>query len=164
MIGAGPRGSRQELEQLAEILGAPIGKAFLGKDTLPDDSPYTTMGVTIIGTAASRDMMPACDTLLLIGTSMPSSAGQSPRWGSAQRLSSRSRLKAADRPADDGGKTGHRLHHPADPLRILSRVAAVGRGPTSMPSSLWRSSAGLRSASSQSCPPTPVVKKWAEPL
>jgi pyruvate dehydrogenase (quinone) len=74
MAGAGARGARQELEQLAEVLGAPIGKAFLGKDALPDDSPYTTMGVAIIGTAASQDMLQTCDTLLLIGTSMPYTA------------------------------------------------------------------------------------------
>jgi pyruvate dehydrogenase (quinone) len=74
MAGAGARGARQELEQLAEVLGAPIGKAFLGKDVLPDDSPYTTMGMAIIGTAASQDMMQTCDTLLLIGTSMPYTA------------------------------------------------------------------------------------------
>jgi pyruvate dehydrogenase (quinone) len=74
LAGAGARGAAQELEQIAELLGAPICKALLGKDALSDDSPYSTMGVAIIGTAASQDMMQTCDTLLLIGTSMPYTA------------------------------------------------------------------------------------------
>jgi pyruvate dehydrogenase (quinone) len=73
LAGAGARSAAQELEEIAELLGAP-SKAFLGKDALPDDSPYSTMGVAIIGTAAWQDMMQTCDTLLLIGTSMPYTA------------------------------------------------------------------------------------------
>jgi len=71
MVGAGTRGAGAEVEQLAELLGAPVGKALLGKDVLPDDSPYTTMGVAIIGTAPSQEALERCDTLLLVGTSMP---------------------------------------------------------------------------------------------
>jgi thiamine pyrophosphate-dependent acetolactate synthase large subunit-like protein len=74
MAGSGARGARVELEQLAEVLGAPVGKALLGKDVLSDDSPYTTSGVAIVGTAPSQECMRHCDTLLLIGTSMPYTA------------------------------------------------------------------------------------------
>ncbi|WP_158792891.1 thiamine pyrophosphate-dependent enzyme [Granulicella sp. L60] len=83
MVGAGARGARAEIEQLAETLGAPVGKALLGKEVLPDDSPYTTGGVAIIGTAPSQQMMRTCDTLLLIGTSMPYTAYY-PKVGSAR--------------------------------------------------------------------------------
>jgi pyruvate dehydrogenase (quinone) len=83
MAGAGARGAGKEIEQLAEKLGAPVGKALLGKEVLPDDSPYTTGGVAIIGTATSQEMMRTCDTLLLIGTSMPYTAYY-PRVGSAR--------------------------------------------------------------------------------
>jgi pyruvate dehydrogenase (quinone) len=83
MAGAGARGARKEIEELAEKLGAPVGKALLGKEVLPDDSPYTTGGVAIIGTATSQEMMRTCDTLLLIGTSMPYTAYY-PKVGSAR--------------------------------------------------------------------------------
>jgi pyruvate dehydrogenase (quinone) len=74
LAGAGARGAAAELEQLAEMLAAPVGKALLGKDCLPDDSPFTTMGVAIIGSAASQGIMEECDTFLMIGTSMPYTA------------------------------------------------------------------------------------------
>jgi pyruvate dehydrogenase (quinone) len=83
MIGAGARGARTEIEQLSEKLGAPVGKALLGKEVLPDNSPYTTGGVAIIGTAPSQTMIKTCDTLLLIGTSMPYTAYY-PKVGSAR--------------------------------------------------------------------------------
>jgi pyruvate dehydrogenase (quinone)/pyruvate oxidase len=61
-----------ELEQVAEILGAPIIKALLGKAAVPDDSPYTTGGIGLLGTEPSQEAMEQCDTLLMIGTSFPS--------------------------------------------------------------------------------------------
>ncbi len=74
LIGAGSRGARAEIEQVAEALDAPVVKDLLGKDVIPDDSPYTTGGMAIIGTRASHDVLEACDTLLMIGTSMPYTA------------------------------------------------------------------------------------------
>ena len=74
LVGSGARGARAEIEQVAETLGAPVVKALLGKDVLPDDSPYTTGGIALVGTRASHEVMAACDTLLLIGTSMPYTA------------------------------------------------------------------------------------------
>jgi pyruvate dehydrogenase (quinone)/pyruvate oxidase len=59
------------LEQLAEVLGAPIVKPLLGKAVVPDDSPYTTGGIGLLGTRPSQDAMDECDTLLMIGTSFP---------------------------------------------------------------------------------------------
>ena len=74
MAGAGARGAREEIEAVSEALAAPIGKALLGKDAVPDDSPNCIGGVAIIGTAPSQEAMKNCDTLLLIGTSMPYTA------------------------------------------------------------------------------------------
>jgi pyruvate dehydrogenase (quinone) len=71
LAGAGALGAAVELEALAEKLGAPVAKALLGKALLPDDSPYTTGGIGLLGTAPSQDGMEECDTLLMIGTSFP---------------------------------------------------------------------------------------------
>ena len=62
---------RDELEELAETLGAPIIKALLGKAAVPDDSPYTTGGIGLLGTKPSQEAMENCDTLLMVGTSFP---------------------------------------------------------------------------------------------
>ena len=71
LAGRGALGARTELTQVAELLGAPVAKALLGKGVLPDDSPYTTGGLGLLGTSASQDAMESCDTLLLIGTYFP---------------------------------------------------------------------------------------------
>src|SRR6267143_5804646 len=71
MAGRGALGARKELEEIAEILGAPIVKPVLGKACVPDDSPYTTGGVGLLGTRPSQDALEACDTLLIVGTSFP---------------------------------------------------------------------------------------------
>jgi pyruvate dehydrogenase (quinone) len=71
MAGAGALEATDELEQLAEILGAPIIKPLLGKASVPDDSPYTTGGIGLLGTAPSQEALEDCDTLFLIGTSFP---------------------------------------------------------------------------------------------
>lgn len=71
LAGRGALGAAAELEQVAELLGAPIIKALLGKGAVPDDSPYTTGGIGLLGTAPSQAAMESCDTLLLVGTSFP---------------------------------------------------------------------------------------------
>src|SRR5919205_2635828 len=71
MAGRGAIGARKELEEIAEILGAPIVKPILGKACVPDDSPYTTGGVGLLGTRPSQDALEECDTLLVVGTSFP---------------------------------------------------------------------------------------------
>jgi pyruvate dehydrogenase (quinone) len=71
LAGRGALGAGDELEALAEKLAAPIVKALLGKACVPDDSPYTTGGVGLLGTAPSQDAMEECDTLLMVGTSFP---------------------------------------------------------------------------------------------
>ncbi len=71
LAGAGARGCRSELEQAAEKLGAPIVKAMLGKDSVPDDSPYTTGSVAMVGTRPSQEALEQCDALLIVGSTMP---------------------------------------------------------------------------------------------
>jgi pyruvate dehydrogenase (quinone)/pyruvate oxidase len=71
LVGQGALHAEQELEEAAEILGAPIVKALLGKAAVPDDSPYTTGGIGLLGTEPSQDALEECDTLLMVGTSFP---------------------------------------------------------------------------------------------
>ena len=71
LAGRGALAARAEVEALAELLGAPVAKALLGKGVLPDSSPYTTGGLGLLGTAPSQDAMEECDTLILVGTHFP---------------------------------------------------------------------------------------------
>lgn len=71
LAGQGARGAGDELEQLADKLGAPVAKASLGKDCIPDDSPFTTGGIGVIGTRPTQEAMTGCDGLLIVGSTMP---------------------------------------------------------------------------------------------
>src|SRR5437588_1038873 len=71
LAGQGALHAGDELEEAAEVLGAPIVKALLGKACVPDDSPYTTGGIGLLGTRPSQEALESCDTLLMVGTSFP---------------------------------------------------------------------------------------------
>lgn len=71
LVGRGALGARDELERTAELLAAPVAKALLGKAVLPDDHPYTTGGIGILGTLPSQEAMERCDALLIVGSSFP---------------------------------------------------------------------------------------------
>jgi pyruvate dehydrogenase (quinone) len=71
LVGQGARGAAPELERTAELLGAGVAKALLGKDVLADDLPYVTGAIGLLGSIPSYDMMEGCDTLLMVGTSFP---------------------------------------------------------------------------------------------
>ncbi|MEU0369229.1 thiamine pyrophosphate-requiring protein [Streptomyces sp. NPDC006283] len=71
LVGQGARGARAEVERLADVLGAGVAKALLGKDVLPDDLPYVTGAIGLLGTRPSYELMRGCDTLLMIGSSFP---------------------------------------------------------------------------------------------
>jgi pyruvate dehydrogenase (quinone)/pyruvate oxidase len=71
LAGRGALHATEELEHIAEKLGAPIIKALLGKACVPDDSPYTTGGIGLLGTKPSQEAMESCNTLLIVGTSFP---------------------------------------------------------------------------------------------
>ncbi len=71
LAGRGALGATRELIDVAESLGAPIAKALLGKCSVPDDYPYTTGAIGLLGTTASEHLMRECDALLMVGTSFP---------------------------------------------------------------------------------------------
>jgi pyruvate dehydrogenase (quinone) len=71
LVGQGCLNARDEVLELAERVGGPIIKALLGKAVVPDDSPYTTGGIGLLGTAPSQDAMQECDTLIIAGSSLP---------------------------------------------------------------------------------------------
>jgi pyruvate dehydrogenase (quinone) len=71
LIGQGAAGARAEVERIAELLGAGVAKALLGKDALSDELPYVTGSIGLLGTRPSYELMRDCDTLLTIGSSFP---------------------------------------------------------------------------------------------
>ncbi len=71
LAGRGALRAGRELEQAAEKMAAPIVKALLGKAAVPDDSPYTTGGIGLLGTKPSQEAMEDCDTILIAGSSFP---------------------------------------------------------------------------------------------
>jgi pyruvate dehydrogenase (quinone)/pyruvate oxidase len=71
LAGRGALGATDELLAAADVLGAPIVKALLGKAAVPDDSPFTTGGIGLLGTKPSQEAIEECDTLFLVGTSFP---------------------------------------------------------------------------------------------
>jgi pyruvate dehydrogenase (quinone) len=71
LAGAGALHARAELLALAETLSAPIVKTLSGKAAVPDDSPYTTGGIGLLGTRPSEELMSDIDTLFMVGTNFP---------------------------------------------------------------------------------------------
>jgi len=71
LAGAGALHAREELLGVAEALDAPIVKTLPGKAAVPDDSPYTTGGIGLLGTKPSEELMDEIDTLLMVGTNFP---------------------------------------------------------------------------------------------
>ena len=71
LAGQGALGAADELERAADLLAAPIVKPLLGKAAVPDDSPFTTGGIGLLGTLPSELALEECDTLLIVGSSFP---------------------------------------------------------------------------------------------
>lgn len=71
LVGAGANGCEAEITQVADLLGCGVAKALLGKAVLPDDLPFVTGSIGLLGTGPSWDMMVDCDTLLMVGSSFP---------------------------------------------------------------------------------------------
>jgi pyruvate dehydrogenase (quinone) len=71
LVGAGALTATDEVIEIAEILGAGVSKALLGKAVIPDDLPFCCGSIGLLGTKPSWDMMMDCDTLLMIGSSFP---------------------------------------------------------------------------------------------
>lgn len=71
LVGAGAFNAADEVLEVADLLGAGIAKALLGKAVLPDDLPFVTGAIGLLGTKPSWDLMTECDTLLMVGSSFP---------------------------------------------------------------------------------------------
>jgi pyruvate dehydrogenase (quinone) len=71
LAGAGCLGARAEILELADKVAGPVIKPLLGKAVVPDDSPFTTGGIGLLGTAPSQDAMEECDALVIAGSSFP---------------------------------------------------------------------------------------------
>ncbi|OZI34599.1 thiamine pyrophosphate-requiring protein [Bordetella genomosp. 10] len=71
LVGAGALAATDEVIAVADRLGAGVAKALLGKAVLPDDTPWVTGSIGLLGTKPSYEMMEACDTLLMIGSGFP---------------------------------------------------------------------------------------------
>src|SRR3712207_1667946 len=71
LVGAGALAATDQVIAVAERLGASVAKALLGKAAVPDDLPFCTGSIGLLGTKASWDMMQDCDTLLMVGSGFP---------------------------------------------------------------------------------------------
>jgi pyruvate dehydrogenase (quinone) len=71
LAGQGSRSARAEVIEVAELLGAGIAKPLLGKDAIPDDLPFVTGSIGLLGTRPSYELMKDCDTLLIVGSNFP---------------------------------------------------------------------------------------------
>ena len=71
LVGAGALHATDEVIAVADALGAGAAKALLGKAVLPDDLPWVTGPIGLLGTKPSSDMMKECDTFLMIGSGFP---------------------------------------------------------------------------------------------
>jgi pyruvate dehydrogenase (quinone) len=71
LVGQGALGAEDELVETAEVLGAGVAKALLGRAVLPDDLPFVTGSIGLLGTRPTYELMSGCDTLLIVGSSFP---------------------------------------------------------------------------------------------
>src|SRR5215212_6831748 len=85
LVGQGDRGAAAEVIQVAEVLGAGVAKALLGKDVLSDELPFVTGAIGLLGTRPSYELMMDCDTLLIVGSNFPYSQ-YLPEFGKARAV------------------------------------------------------------------------------
>jgi pyruvate dehydrogenase (quinone) len=83
LVGAGALHATEEIIEVAQRLGAGVAKALLGKAAVPDDLPFVTGSIGLLGTKPSYDLMTGCDTLLMVGSAFPYSEFL-PREGKAR--------------------------------------------------------------------------------
>ena len=83
LVGQGAIGAEREVVEVAELLGAGVAKALNGRAALPDDLPFVTGSIGLLGTKPTYEMMEGCDTLLMVGSSFPYSEWL-PEFGQAR--------------------------------------------------------------------------------
>ena len=107
LVGQGALGASEEVAAVAEVLGAGVAKALLGKAVLPEALPFVTGGIGLLGTKPSWDMMQECDTLLMVGTSFSLRRILAQR-GSSAGYSNRHRRAHGGRPLPDRAQSDRR--------------------------------------------------------
>ena len=105
LVGQGALHASEEVAQVADLLGAGVAKALLGKAVLADDLPYVTGSIGLLGTKPSWTLMDDCDTLLMVGSSFPYSEFL-PEEGKGSRCADRYRRQDDRDPLPDGGQPG----------------------------------------------------------
>jgi pyruvate dehydrogenase (quinone) len=85
LIGQGARDAAEQVVELAELTGAGIAKALLGKDVLSDELPFVTGAIGLLGTRPSYELMTGCDTLITIGSNFPYTQFM-PEFGQARAI------------------------------------------------------------------------------
>ena len=71
LVGAGAMNAQDEVQRIADLLGAGVAKSWLGKAVIPESVPFCTGHIGLLGTKPSWDLMKDCDTLLVVGSSFP---------------------------------------------------------------------------------------------
>jgi pyruvate dehydrogenase (quinone) len=71
LVGQGALGASRQVIETAELLGAGVAKALNGRAALPDDLPFVTGPIGLLGSKPTNYMMEGCDTLLMVGSSFP---------------------------------------------------------------------------------------------
>ena len=117
LVGQGARGARSEVLEVADLLGAGVAKALLGKDVLSDELPFVTGSIGLLGTRPSYEMMMDCDTVLTVGSNFPYTQFM-PKFDQATRHPDRSRRQ---------------LYRHAVSLRIEHRCRRGRRAPGTHP-------------------------------
>ena len=108
LVGAGALHATDEVIAVADMLGAGAAKALLGKAALPDDLPWVTGAIGLLGTKASWDLMSECDTLLMVGSGFPYSEFLA-QGRSGARRTDRHQTRDAEPALSDGGEPHGRL-------------------------------------------------------
>ena len=133
LVGQGALNAREEVTQVADLLGAPVAKALLGKAVLSDDSPFTTGGIGHLGTAPTSWAMKNRDAVLIVGSTMPWFEYY-PRPGQAGRADRHEtgpdRVAVSGRGRSRRGRQGDaRRADSAAPTAIGPRLSARGARP-----------------------------------
>ena len=125
LVGAGALHATDEVIAVADTLGAGVAKALLGKAALPDDLPWVTGSIGLLGTKPSWDLMTDCDTLLMVGSGFPYSEFL-PKEGQARGVQIDIDARHAVHPLSDGGQPRRRQRRDA----ARAAAAAASRRPT----------------------------------
>ena len=124
LVGAGALEATDEVIAVAERLRAGVAKALLGKAAVPDDLPFVTGSLGLLGTKPSWDLMKGCDTLLMVGSAFPYSEFL-PKPGRGARRADRHRRQQAQPALSHGSQHGGRQRD--DLARLAADAEAEDR-------------------------------------